>query len=99
VQRVQEAVHQAAECSDCRQLDYLRVVKVPGELLICLVVITRFVPIYQFSPVNNGLLALIKKRTLEILITAQGIELFLGPACSSPNQAIVLYSISARVQR
>ena len=99
VQRVQEAVHQAAECRDCRQFDYLRVVEVPGEFLVCLVVITRFVPIYQFSPVDNGLLAFIKKRALEIIITAQGIELFLGPACSSPNQAIVLNSIFARVQR
>jgi len=71
----------------------------PGEIFVCFIVITRLVPINQFSPVDNRLLAFIKKRTFEIALTAQGIELFLGPTCRSPNQAIVLYSIFARVQR
>lgn len=98
VQRVHETVHQPAKCGDGCQLDDLGIVEVPGEFRKRVIVITRLVPVHQFGPADDRLLALIEKRAIGIVVSAQGIELLLGPTCRSPNQAIVLDSIFALVQ-
>jgi hypothetical protein len=56
------------------------------------------VPRYELGPSDDRLLALTKKRIFEITVGAERIELLFGPACCSPDQAIVLYSIPALVE-
>ena len=99
VQRVHETVHQAAKGGDRRQLDDLGAVEVPGELRERLVVVARLVPGDELGPSDDRLLAFIEERALEIAVAAEGIELLLGPAGRSPDQAIVLDSVPALVER
>lgn len=99
VQRVHEAVHQAAKGSDRRQLDDLGAVEVLGEPRERIIVETSFVPRYKLSPSDDRLLTFTEKRTFEVAIDAERIELLLGPASGSPDQAIVLYSVLTRVER
>ncbi|UCF75307.1 MAG: hypothetical protein JSU71_13890 [Betaproteobacteria bacterium] len=82
-----------------RQLDDLRAIEVLGQLRERLVVIAGLVPRDELGPFDHGLLALTEKRTLEIAVGTQSVELLLGPSCRSPNQAIVLYSVAALVER
>jgi hypothetical protein len=56
-----------------------------GKLRKRVVVMASLVPRYELGPSDDRLLALIKKRTFEITVGTEGIELLLGPACCSPD--------------
>lgn len=99
LQRVHEAVHQAAKRCDGREFHDLGAVEVFGELRVCGVVIARLIPRHELGPADDRFLALAEKRAFEIAVAAERIELLLGPACGSPDQAIVLDSVPALVQR
>lgn len=98
LQRVHETVHQASKGGDRRQLNDLRAVEVLGKLRERVVIITSLVPRHELGPSDDRLLAFTEKRAFEIAVGTEGIELLLGPACRSPNQAIVPYSIPALVE-
>ena len=69
------------------------------KLRECIVVIAGLVPCYELGPSDNYFFTFIEKRTFEIAVGAEYIELLLGPTCRSPDQAIVFYSILALVER
>jgi hypothetical protein len=98
VQRVHEAVHQAAESRNRRELDDFSRIEILRQLPKGLLVVASVVPRDQLGPPDDGFLTVSKKRTLQVVVSGQRVELLFGPSCCSPNQAIVLYSVSTLVQ-
>ena len=99
VQRVHETIHQAPEGGDRRQFDDSGAVEMLGELRVCVVVVAGLVPGNELGPPDDRFLALPEERTFPVAVPAEDVELLFGPACRSPDQAIVLDSVTALVQR
>lgn len=99
VQRVHETIHQAPESGDRRQFDDSGAVEMLGELRKCVIVIAGLVPGNELGPSDDRFLALPEERAFRVAVPAENVKLLFGPACRSPDQAIVLDSVPALVQR
>jgi len=67
VQRVHEAVHQAAESRNRRELDDFSRIEILRQLPKGLVVVASLVPRDQLGPPDDGFLTVPEKRTLQVV--------------------------------
>jgi hypothetical protein len=68
VQRIHEAVHQAAESRNRRELDDFSRIEILRQLPKGILVVARLVPSDQLGPSDDGFLTVSEKRTIPIIV-------------------------------